>query len=59
MSKGNPPRHTEQLQYDEEAASIYWGLNIPVNDLPFKDASDVQDRRQVVLDHVKDWAPEL
>jgi hypothetical protein len=50
---------TTEIEYDEDAASFYWGINIPVDDLPYQDATKIPDKRQVVLNHVKDWAPEL
>jgi hypothetical protein len=50
---------TKALQYDEQAASFYWGLNIPVKALPYKQISDIQDHRRVCLKAIKDWAPEF
>ncbi|KAK6216532.1 FAD/NAD(P)-binding domain-containing protein [Colletotrichum tabaci] len=47
------------LRYDEKAASFYWGLNIPVNALPYKSASEISNHREVCLGQIKDWAPEF
>ena len=48
-----------KIRYDEDAASFYWGFNIPVKDLPYTDAAEIKDRHQVVLNYAKDYAPEL
>lgn len=47
------------ISYDEEAGSFYWGLSIPVERLPYETAEEMVDRRQICLDAIKDWAPEL
>ncbi|KAF1936127.1 FAD/NAD(P)-binding domain-containing protein [Clathrospora elynae] len=47
------------LQYDEKAASFYWTLNVPVDTLPYKKASEIQNHRKVCLEAIKDWAPEF
>ncbi|OBR07632.1 putative FAD dependent oxidoreductase [Colletotrichum higginsianum IMI 349063] len=47
------------LRYDEKAASFYWGLNIPVNALPYTSASEISNHREVCLGQIKDWAPEF
>ncbi|USP74860.1 FAD/NAD(P)-binding domain-containing protein [Curvularia clavata] len=47
------------LEYDEKAASFYWALNIPVDGLPYKKASEIQNPRQVCLETIKEWAPEF
>lgn len=47
------------LQYDEDAASFYWGLNIPVDALPYKKASEITNQRAICLEAIKSWAPEF
>ncbi|KAE8392455.1 FAD/NAD(P)-binding domain-containing protein [Aspergillus alliaceus] len=46
-------------KYDESVASFYWGLNIPRQDIPYKDLSDIPDRRKLCEKYIQDWAPEL
>ncbi|OAL43318.1 FAD/NAD(P)-binding domain-containing protein [Pyrenochaeta sp. DS3sAY3a] len=48
-----------KMQYDEKAASFYWALNVPVDALPYKNASEILNHRQVCLEAIKDWAPEF
>lgn len=47
------------LQYDENEASFYWGLSIPVDVLPYKTASEITDKRASCLEAIKSWAPEF
>ena len=45
--------------YDESAASFYWGLHIPKARIRYDDLSKIQNCRELVMDQVQDWAPEL
>ncbi|KAI8664256.1 Oxidoreductase [Fusarium keratoplasticum] len=47
---------SQPITYNEDAASFYWGLNIPTDAIP--DPSNVPDKLQLCLDYIKDWAPE-
>ncbi|KAH8894361.1 FAD/NAD(P)-binding domain-containing protein [Thozetella sp. PMI_491] len=49
---------TNSISYNEEEASFFWGLSIPAAKIPGGDATKVQDKRQLCLDHIKNWAPE-
>ncbi|KAL6703954.1 hypothetical protein ACN47E_008892 [Coniothyrium glycines] len=52
---------TAGLEYDEQAASFYWCIIIPVADLPYKNISEIEDsdKRKIVLNQLKTWAPEF
>ncbi|SPQ22633.1 273b3885-6612-426d-b74f-c745aea1cba3 [Thermothielavioides terrestris] len=50
---------TKVISYDEEGASFYWGLNAPVEMVPFQKPEEIRDRRQLCLDLIKHWAPEF
>ncbi|KAJ5094788.1 hypothetical protein N7456_010649 [Penicillium angulare] len=46
--------------YDEDAASFYWGLNIPkALSTEYQNYKDIPDRLKFCLDMTKDWAPEF
>jgi hypothetical protein len=50
----------KQISYDEEAASFYWGLNVPkVLSTKYQNYADIPDRLGFCLDIIHDWAPEL
>ncbi|KAH7205126.1 uncharacterized protein BKA55DRAFT_547290 [Fusarium redolens] len=51
--------NTKLMAYDENAASFYWGLSVPVDSIPYKKAKDMKDRRQICSDLIKGWAPEF
>lgn len=47
------------LEYDEDAASYFWGIHIPKADVPYKDVSDIPDRLEFCMSYMRNWAPEL
>lgn len=49
----------DALQFNEAESSYYWGLNIPVDTLPYKKASEIQNHKEICLRAIKDWAPEF
>jgi hypothetical protein len=46
-------RVTSKLDYDEDAASFFWGINIPKEDVPYNEISDIPDRLEVCLSYMR------
>ncbi|KAL4810934.1 hypothetical protein BDV18DRAFT_3697 [Aspergillus unguis] len=59
-AKANQPGGSNELEYDVDEASFYWGINVSKSECNVQSAADIpeQDRLQFCLDAVKDWAPE-
>lgn len=49
----------ETLQFDQQTASFYWGMNIATNRLPYRHASEITNHTEVCLQQIKSWAPEF
>ncbi|KAF2823874.1 FAD/NAD(P)-binding domain-containing protein [Ophiobolus disseminans] len=58
FSKASMPSAEIEKRYNEAEALFYWGVNIPVRDLPYKDILEIKDKRKVVLNHIRNWALE-
>ncbi|KAL4781311.1 FAD/NAD(P)-binding domain-containing protein [Aspergillus varians] len=44
---------------DDPVGSFYWGLHIPKAQIPYEDLTEIPNCRKLVMDQVRDWAPEL
>ncbi|KAL2832207.1 hypothetical protein BJY01DRAFT_254026 [Aspergillus pseudoustus] len=48
---------SEQVQYDEEAASLFWAFNVPTTCLPPGGMESVLDKTNFCLQQMADWSP--
>jgi hypothetical protein len=45
------------LTYDENAASVFWGLSFPYKDVPGNDGKKLPNKLDYCIDQLKGWDP--
>lgn len=51
----DPSQGDSGVEYDQAAASFYWGIHIPRTEIPYAKPSDIPNTHQFVLDKLQEW----